>query len=349
MWGLCGSLFLACQTHLFGVLIGGLFFLLIILEALEKKENKFVIPILGYGIGVVTFFLQLFPLSNFYALAMQNSLSSKILSFDKVIFSLKSIWRGFIPIPMPILHFWNTNILDFNKYLHNIQPMLAILILGITIIYLMQFKEKKAFLFYFIGSYFYLLIIYITCYLPIRFYGFIFILFMLSAWIGFSLQKRRNEILLSFLLIIHVIATCVAYYFDMKYPFSAAKKTAQFINLLDTKKWIVVGYRDTPISTLCGYLNTKIFYPQANRLGSFIKWDATSFKKLTTCEVIKKAVYIKHLTKKPVLIVLNYFPAQRDLHCFQKIKLLYVSPLAIVPDEMYSVWVINGNIKNIEQ
>ncbi len=142
------------------------------------------------------------------------------------------------------------------------------------------------------------------------------------------------------LLLIHVAATSIAYYYDMKYPFSAAKEAAVFIKSFGCRDLIIVGYREAP--ALAGYLNSKIYYPQANRFGSFIIWDKTSLVRLNTCEIIGKAGELKNKTKKPVLVVLNYMPKKEELICNSgpPFALLGWTPAAIVANETYSIWLI---------
>jgi hypothetical protein len=148
--------------------------------------------------------------------------------------------------------------------------------------------------------------------------------------------------LISVLLLVHVAAASMAYYYDMKYPFSAAKEAAGFIKSFGCRDLIIVGYKQDHVAPLAGYLNSKIYYPQASRFGSFITWDKTSLKELNTCEIIMKAGELKNKAKKPVLVVLHYMPKNQELVCKSgpSFALLGWTRTAIVDNETYSIWLI---------
>jgi len=335
---LTAVLFLICQTHLLGVVIGGAFSFLIAWDVLMKGERKKVFPLFGFLGGVIIFFVQVWPPSNYY---------TPSFAFDPHVMrmqvALVSIWRGFFSLPVPYLHFWNSNILDVNRYLFYLQYLFAILVLVGSIMFIRIFREIQVTLFYCVGVFLIVSLIYFTGNMAIRFHGFIFIFFILTLWIGYALKgsicKSR---VISLLLIIHVVATSVAYYYDMKYPFSAAKQAARFITSLGFHDPVIVGYVDAPVSSLAGYLNTQIYYPQANRFGSFITWDKTSLVELNTCEIIRKAGQVRNRTKKPVLIVLNYMPKKEDFICTSGPSFTFLgwTPTAIVMNETYSIWLI---------
>jgi hypothetical protein len=179
--------------------------------------------------------------------------------------------------------------------------------------------------------------------MAIRFHGFIFIFFVLALWVAYGSKRSIcKNTLISFLLLIHVAATSVAYYYDMRYPFSAAKQAAKFITNLRLRDPIILGYNDATTMSLAGYLNDKIYYPQANRFGSFLTWDKTSLVELSTCEIIQKAGTIKTKEKRPVIVVLNYMPKKEEYTCTAGPSLTFVGwlPNAIVANEVYSIWIV---------
>ena len=339
LYGLTAGLFLICQTHLWGIVIGSAFSFLIALDVFIKGERKKLIPLFGFLGGVIIFFVQIWPPSNLSAPAFV--LDQDIVVRLKVM--LLSLWRGFSPLPIPFLHFWNSNILDINKYLFYLQHLLALLVLIGSIAFVLTLKARRYVFFYCVGIILFLSVIYITAYLTIRFYGFIFIIFIVTLWLGYG---SRGDVcksrLISMLLLIHVAATSIAYYYDMKYPFSAAKEAAVFIKSFGCRDFIIVGYKESHVSSLAGYLNSKIYYSQANRFGSFITWDKTSLVVLNTCEIMRQAGGLKNKSKKPVLVVLSYMPKKEELICKSgpPFTLLRWSPPTIVANETYSIWLI---------
>jgi len=338
LYGLTAGLFLICQTHLFGIIIGGAFSFLLAWDVFLKGERRKLLPLLGFLGGVIIFLVQIFPPTNYY---------TTLFGFKHIILrmqlALLSVWRGFLPFPVPFLHFWNSNVLDASLFLIHLQHLLAFFVLLASIAFVLTLKERRCVFFYCVGIILFLSVIYITAYLTIRFYGFIFIIFIVSLWLGYGSKGEvcRSK-LISMLLLIHVAATSIAYYYDMKYPFSAAKEAAGFIKSLGYRDLIIVGYEQAHLNPLAGYLNSKIYYPQANRFGSFIIWDKTSLVELNTCEIIKKAGELKNKTKKPVLVVLNYMPKKEELICNSgpPFTLLGWTPAAIVANETYSIWLI---------
>lgn len=301
LWGITGAVFLICQTHLLGVLIGGFFSCLIIWDFILTRERKTLIPLFGFLIGVAIFVAQLFPPQN-----LATSSFTFGLSLDRMTLAAKCIWRGFFPVPIPFLHFWHTNILDVTPFLLALQSLLGLLVLVGSIFFIMTLREQRSLLVYCVGVFSLLILIYLTVYIPIRFLGFFMILFMSSLWIGYGLKDNicRSKVI-SLLLFLHVIANSVAYYYDMRYPFSASKQAAEFIKDLKYQELVIVGYRNAPVSPLAGYLDAKFYYPQSNSFGSFITYDETWRRRLTVDEVFQKAKEVRASTEKPVLVVLN--------------------------------------------
>ena len=96
------------------------------------------------------------------------------------------------------------------------------------------------------------------------------------------------------------------------------------------------------MSSLAGYLNSQIYYPQANRFGSFITWDKTSLVRFNTYEIMRRAEEIKNITGNPVLVVLNYMPKEKDFIFNSGLSFTFLGcePTAIVANEIYSIWII---------
>jgi len=338
LYVLTAVFFLICQTHLLGIMIGGAFSFLIAWDVFIKGERKKLLPLFGFLGGLITFLVQIFPPTNYYTPSFGCD-----HNFSRMQLALLSIWRGFFPFPVPFLHFWNSNVLDASQFLVHLQHFLAFFVLLGSFAFVMTLREIRSALFYCVGAFSILSAIYITTVLGIRFPGFIFIFFILALWIGYGLKGSvcRSRVI-SVLLLIHVAATSVAYYYDMKYPFSAAKQTARFIANLRLRNPVIVGYVDDTTMSLAGYLNTQIYYPQADRFGSFLTWDETSLVALSTCEIIRKAGEVRTKTKRPVLVVLNYMPKEEECRrtSVSSFTLLGWFPTAIVANEVYSIWLI---------
>jgi len=338
LYGITAGLFLICQTHLYGIIVGGIFSILIAWDVILKGERRKLFALLGFLGGVTIFLVQIFPPTNYYTPSF--GWDHKVLRMQ---LALLSVWRGFFPFPAPFLHFWNSNILDISRFLYYLQHLLAFFALLGSIAFVLTLRELRSAVFYCVGAFSILSAIYVTGMLGIRFPGFIFIIFILALWIGYSLKGSvcRSKVI-SVLLLIHVAATSVAYYYDMKYPFSAAKQAAGFITNLRLRNPVIVGYVDATTMSLAGYLNTQIYYPQADRFGSFLTWDETRLVVLSTCEIIRKAGEVRTKTKRPVLVVLSYMPKENECRYTSgfSFTLLGWFPTSIVATEVYSIWLI---------
>jgi hypothetical protein len=330
-------IFFICQTHLLGIIVGGVFAFLIAWDVFWKGERRKLLPLFGFLAGASIFIVQIFPPTCYYTQTFGFT-----HNFLRMQLALLSVWRGFFPLPVPFLHFWNSNILDISRFLYYLQHFLAFFVLLGSIAFVLTLKELRSALFYCLGAISILSAIYVTGKLGIRFPGIIFIIFILALWIGYGKKGDvcRSKVI-SLLLLIHVAAASISYYYDMKYPFSAAKQTAKFIENLRLRDPIIVAYADAATSPIAGYLNDRIYYAQANRFGSFITWDKTSLVYLTTCEIFGKALELRTKTRRPVLVVLNYMP--REEACWRAggspFALIGWFPTAIVANEVYSIWI----------
>jgi len=336
LYGLTAVLFLICQAHLLGVMMGGIFSFLLARDVLLNKERKKLLPLFGFVGGVIIFLVQIGPPGNYYTAS-----SAFHLNILRLQVALLSLWRGFSPIPIPFLHFWNTNIFDISRNLFYLQHFLAFLVLLGSIAFVLTLKTPRATFFYCVGVFLFLSLIYVTGYLPVRFYGFIYIIFILALWIGYGLKGSACKSKLIFiLLLIHVAATSVAYYYDMKYPFSTAKEAARFIKSFGCRDLIIVGYKEAHLNSLAGYLNSKIYNPQTNRFESF-STAYPNLASLNTCEKMQKAREISAIAKRPVLLVLDYMPKKEEI-CISgsSFALLGWFPNSIVPAEVYSIWLV---------
>lgn len=103
----------------------------------------------------------------------------------------------------------------------------------------------------------------------LRHYGYLFILVMVCLWFSniessdkylIKLKNNKNKMISnSFLIIIltfAIIGSSIASYFDFRYPFSAGKQVAEYIeDNFDKENIIMVGYKDADVSTVVAYLD----------------------------------------------------------------------------------------------
>ena len=87
------------------------------------------------------------------------------------------------------------------------------------------------------------------------------------------------------ILAVHVIGGVIAYYKDIKFPFSTSEKASAFIRDNRLTEYEMIGSIDYIISPLATQLKKKILYAERKEYGSFIIYDQKrtsiwSFKEL---------------------------------------------------------------------
>jgi len=283
----------------------------------EKAINKWHI-IIGFsliGVGLLTSIPQVIPpLDNDFALATYTSYDPN--RFANVI---KIITYAFFPVPEATLHFWGSRWLEQFPFYTKTQIVLScFLMIWFSLI---LFRKPIVWLTFVFGTVGLLILFYTKYYGSIRHHGFIFLLFIMSGWIyqyckvskwpalidrfGVIWQKSYSP-LLTFILIFHLIGGIIAVSMDYRYVFSNGKTTADFIKAEGMQKMLMVGEKDSAVSTVVGYLEKDlIYYPRSHRYGSYIIWDQKRSRSASDDQIIRSAKKIGGEHKQDVLIVLN--------------------------------------------
>ncbi len=284
-------LFLLANDTIFGVILAVSFAGIILYENLfrDKKSKAPQIPVIRLGlfllisfVGVLLGYLQIKP-------EPDNSFFTQYVThFDDV--RLKWAFSRFIHAYFAIpnfsnLHFWNTNMFvpDEKKFGIGITPLLF---LAWMIAFL---RYRIVFILYSVGTLILLVFYYYTGFIWSRYSGHLFLLLIACCWlVYFQKEKPFKNVLLNwislmgnkirvpfFLLIlcVHLIGGVVAYYMDIKYPFSTSQKAAEYLrnnHLTDNE---ILGSIDYVISPLASELHKKILYPERKEHGTFIIYD----------------------------------------------------------------------------
>jgi hypothetical protein len=94
---------------------------------------------------------------------------------------------------------------------------------------------------------------------------------------------------------------------DMIIPFSSSKETSVYIkkqykdNLNDI---FIVGSRDYTMSPISGYINRKIYYPEIQKISSFVLFT-TQRQKVDHGEILSQLSQIIKKQSNPILLILN--------------------------------------------
>ena len=208
---------------------------------------------------------------------------------------LSKLFTTYLYIPQIEEHFWNTNIY-FKETLSSGWVLISVMIFvaGILI-----FLRKPLILLLYLGTTIGLFsVYYYTALLHSRYCGYLLIALAVCYWLGeyypekkyyssiAGFGKRISKNFFTVILSFSVIGAMVAYTMEIQYKFSPSKDVATYIkeNKLDSLK--VVGITDFTISPLATYLDTKIYYPQMNDLGSFTVWSKKRKDQMTFGEAI---------------------------------------------------------------
>ncbi len=242
------------------------------------------------------------------------------------------IWDSYVPIPRLTREFWNTNVFDwlgallFEHHGKLIRMIKLSISIGIIVYLLLLFIRKPTVFFLFafgtlvimafgyvkylenlrmrhLGSLFFLLI---ASYWLFYYAPSIRIPFRRIAWASDFCNKYRQAVLTA-ILVTGVLGAGVAVYMDYRYPFSESKDVADFIEDNGYKAYPTAGIFDFAMTPIAGYLGKDIYYPQANRWGSYIIWDNRRTG-ATEEECLKKTQALMNALQHDVLIIFSREP-----------------------------------------
>ncbi|MBM0743455.1 hypothetical protein JOY44_17870 [Phormidium sp. CLA17] len=213
-------------------------------------------------------------------------LLSNGLTLKQVASAIANLWRAYFPIPGLSLRFWNSNILDDGT-----AALLSWIPLGFSIA---LFRHRPLILFLYLFNLAEVLLFHILWTGLVRHLGIIFILFIVCLWLSneypaepiparskFRLPgffDRYQAQFLSVVLVVQVVAGVYAYTLDLVNPFSAARAVAQFIRSQPGEPRLVAGAIDVFTQSVSGHLDQPIFYPERDRLGTYISSDQRALR-----------------------------------------------------------------------
>lgn len=348
-------LFLLSQMSVYGLFLAMALGTMLILQVLGDNRERInwrqikydlAISIVIFLSGIILFIYQL----------VQPADSGNVVgwnfNFDlnNLIFTISTIWKGFVPIPAMNYHFWNSNIISSQV----MQFCLALFIIGYSCV---LFLRTPAVFFLFVFGTLEILVFTYTKYPgSLRHHGHLFILFMVCWWLSsaspegkikWKLMERiadftgahKNKFLYA-ILSAQLIAGLAASGMDLLQPFSGSKAAAKYLRDHKLDDLVMVGDEDDAASAVSGYLNRRIFYPSSDRLGSFVIWDQKR-KRLDNNQVLKVAQELAADNTKEVLLILN-----RDLGLSDPgVTLLKKFSESIIPAENYYLYLVRNKSK----
>jgi hypothetical protein len=297
-------------------------------------------------LGIITAVLQLIPPSD-SAFAVGWRLSFDPTDFETTLIRLT---HAYMPIPPFKVGFWNSYAWMSNSF---VKYLAVLFVCSFIVFSSVGFLGKPYVTFLFVGCTAGLLTFFHMKYGGfIRHHGFLFITFIMSAWIYRCSHEfnwsflpdaviKRWEILFSYgltaVLLLHVGGSLVAASIDYQHPFSASKSVAEYINERGLNNKLIVGYPDYATSSIVGYLGIRgIYYPESGRVGSYIRYD-TKEVKVTEQEVIDKARQLTYEKSEGALIICKN-PLGDDFVRVNKLQKLGEFTGAVVYDENFYIY-----------
>ena len=330
------TLFLLANTNFYAAIISVAMLVILLLELLDRKNNnqsisfqtkKFVL--ISFGICFLVILGAIFTIIP--ASDMVSGLGIKTqFEYYPFLYSLKAIWRSYVPIPyLPLnLNWWNTNILEY-------ATLESTAIYSLLLIILFSFilsKNSKVLILYSLGTGVIISFDYLKYAGQTRHHGHLFILLIACIWISnnesndysillnntFKVPKKKilkaiilinrsQKQLITIFLIIHFIAGGYAYIKDLTQPFSKSQDTALYIKKLPFYgNSVLAGYKSTSASPLGALLNKKIYYLQNDYYGSFVIWKRDYLEKLNSEDIIDKLQKLASQENRKIILSLDY-------------------------------------------
>ncbi|MHA2220126.1 MAG: hypothetical protein ACXACY_29945, partial [Candidatus Hodarchaeales archaeon] len=255
--------------------------------------------------------------------------------------TIRAIWNGFFPVPNTTgIQFWNTNIIPFPLYYHQIPRVKELLTAGniitatVSFSFLLAsivvFSKKLPVMISFLSNISIQLIFlqYLSIFF-IRYQGILLIIFIYHFWLlaysdeGITFLKldRINDLLnkkvfisirnlasptLTIILSVQFCVGIFAYAQDIRFPFTASYRASVYIKENNLHSNIMVGHIDYVAQSIAGQLNEKIYYPQSNEYGTKVLWGKNRKVGIHFNYILDRSVLLLNKYNKNILLILNY-------------------------------------------
>ena len=234
--------------------------------------------------------------------------------------TVSAIWKAYVPLPLTLPHFWNTNLLDEIPTLRlgrtvlgtqDIQTILSVVLLVSAA--LMLRRTPSVMLLYVVATSGLLLFMHFKVNHGIRHTGHLFLVLLTCLWLSFSQQQfstlvtRRSVVTMGLTLLFasHALAGGLAAAIDLVLPFSAGKETAEFIQRRGYADSTMVGSKYFIVSTVANYLDRPMYYAETGQFGTFSRWKAQRTA-IAPADLVRTAREKARLNRKDIVMVVSY-------------------------------------------
>ncbi len=313
-------LLLLSNTSVLGMVMSAALMALIFTDYLIYLREKSLSRVRVYGAFVVLIFFIIATGISYHFIKSEPDNSypvnyTKGLDMNAVKFALSKIFTNyFVILPTENHFYWNVHVL-LNQELSTAFYLgfLTLILFGLYFT-----AHSRVVLFYLSGTMAMLLFLYLTNMRPYRYSGHLFI-FLLTAYSLAEFYKNDKQLVSiiqnSFLdslaryafiaiLLFNVYSASIAFYKDLKYPFSNFTSAGEYIMKNKLNRYALMGSSDFIVSPLTYYTHNAVFLPESKREQRFIIWDGARRSKVSFNDIISELneQVLKHDT---VLLILS--------------------------------------------
>lgn len=125
----------------------------------------------------------------------------------------------------------------------------------------------------------------------------------INRWIYFA-RKQQNKFI-SLILLCQMIAGLVSFGRDLTVSYSASRATAHYLQQEKFNNKLIVGSEDFAVSPLSGYLQKQIYYPETQKMGSFVLFNGDR-KVVTDPEILRQIPALMTAHPEGIILLLNH-------------------------------------------
>lgn len=215
------------------------------------------------------------------------------------------IIAGLLPIPRPDFYYWNSNAILSWAPLDRAAPWLAVALAAWALYVL--WPERAARVLFAVGAPL-LVVLFAGVYSgDVRHHGFVFVLFLMGAWIGWERRRPSLAPTLAALLVVHVASAAIAIAYETRFVFSSGGRAAEAIRRANLADATLVAELDYPATAMLGQLgpHAVAYSPRTGRAFSFVRWTRDRLRDPSDAETLQFAVSMARSRGADVVLVMN--------------------------------------------
>lgn len=228
---------------------------------------------------------------------------------------------GYLPVPTPAQDFWNRPLVFDDRFGLPQRSLRVAVVLYAGFVALALRRHLPALVFFCTAHAALLAFFQLRFAGSARHHGFFFLVLVAAVWMHRSARResgaegqpqsatpweRLFNSSLSLLLALHCAGTVVSATQEIRHPFSRAPDVATYLRGHGHDTSLLVGSQDFMASSVLGGTNQRrIYYPQAGRWGSYIRWDRQRINRVEDADLIAAARALPREPGQAVVLILD--------------------------------------------